>query len=157
MTSKTSIVRNPALNQFVFFEIEIDGKVEGVILFELFYDVAPKTCENFKCLCTGEKGKGQSSVPLWYKGSTFHRVIPAFMVRILSFYKKQQQQPQQFVIISIRRFRFKVVISQSTTALAARASMARGLTMRIFISSTTHRFFWQWRTQDRTQTALNFS
>lgn len=46
---------------------------------ELFSDITPKTAENFRALCTGEKGIGFSGKPLHYKGSMFHRIIPGFM------------------------------------------------------------------------------
>merc|ERR1712019_180768 len=59
--------------------MEIGGKAAGRVEMELRADVVPKTAENFRALCTGEKGTGRSGKPLHFKGSTFHRVIPDFM------------------------------------------------------------------------------
>ena len=52
------------------------------------YSVHPwlrcRTSENFRCLCTVEKGVGQSGRKLWFKGSAFHRIIPDFMCQASS-------------------------------------------------------------------------
>jgi peptidylprolyl isomerase len=65
----------------VFFDIEIEGMGTQRVVFGLFADVVPKTAENFRALCTGEKGMGKRGKPLHYKGSIFHRIIPQFMVQ----------------------------------------------------------------------------
>jgi peptidylprolyl isomerase len=65
----------------VFFDITIGGEAAGRIEMLLAKNIAPKTVENFRALCTGEKGVGQSGKPLHYKGSTFHRVIKQFMLQ----------------------------------------------------------------------------
>ena len=69
-------------NPRVYFDIEIGGEKAGRITMELFASVVPKTAENFRALCTGEKGTGGSGKKLHYKGSIFHRVIPGFMCQV---------------------------------------------------------------------------
>ncbi|CAK9179267.1 unnamed protein product [Ilex paraguariensis] len=69
-------------NPVVFLDISIDRDPMERIVIELFADVAPRTAENFRALCTGEKGIGiTTEKPLHYKGSIFHRIIKGFMVQ----------------------------------------------------------------------------
>ncbi|TSV81522.1 Peptidyl-prolyl cis-trans isomerase D [Bagarius yarrelli] len=76
--SKPESGKNPR----TFFDVEIGGEKAGRIVFELFADVVPKTAENFRALCTGEKGIGPSTgKPLHFKGCPFHRIIKKFMVQ----------------------------------------------------------------------------
>jgi peptidylprolyl isomerase len=60
-------------------DVTIGGVPAGRITMELFADSTPKTAENFRALCTGEKGVGRSGKPLHFKSSSFHRIIPGFM------------------------------------------------------------------------------
>ena len=69
----------PETNPLVFFDITIGGEAVGRIVFELYHDTVPKTVENFRALCTGERGMGKQGKPLHYQGSKFHRIIPGFM------------------------------------------------------------------------------
>lgn len=101
-------------NPNVFFDVSIGGAPAGRIVMELFADQVPKvsftptrrnfssssgltttkqTAENFRALCTGEKGTGRSGKPLHYQGSSFHRVIPQFMLQGGDFTRGNVRHP----------------------------------------------------------------
>ncbi|GJM86925.1 hypothetical protein PR202_ga02828 [Eleusine coracana subsp. coracana] len=71
-----AVVKNPRC----FFDVSMGGELEGRIVVELFASVVPRTAENFRALCTGEKGvAADTGVLLHYKGSCFHRIVKGFM------------------------------------------------------------------------------
>ena len=66
-------------NSKVFMNIKMGANAPFKIVFELFNDIVPKTADNFKCLCTGEKSTDSNK--LHYKGVIFHRIIKGFMMQ----------------------------------------------------------------------------
>ncbi|KAK9840360.1 hypothetical protein WJX74_008290 [Apatococcus lobatus] len=75
----------------VFFDVEIDGKAAGRIIMGLYGNTVPKTAENFRALCTGEKGIGKKGKQLTYQGSIFHRIIPNFMLQDFESFTPKHQ------------------------------------------------------------------
>merc|ERR1719350_406343 len=74
--------KKPIITNKVFFDVEHDGNALGRITFGLYGKTVPKTVENFRALCTGNEGKTtDDGIPMTYKGSKFHRVIPNFMLQ----------------------------------------------------------------------------
>lgn len=72
----------PEGNPRVYFDVKIGDDEAGRIVFELFHDITPKTADNFRALCTGEKGLGETTEkPLHFKGCPFHRIIKGFMIQ----------------------------------------------------------------------------
>ncbi|KMZ59262.1 Peptidyl-prolyl cis-trans isomerase B [Zostera marina] len=77
-----AVVKEEMRNPRCFMDISIGGEMEGRIVVELFSSVVPKTAENFRALCTGEKGIGPcTNSSLHFKGLRFHRVIRSFMIQ----------------------------------------------------------------------------
>lgn len=74
-------ISSEAVTHKVVFAIEVDGEAKGEITVGLFGNTVPKTANNFRALCTGENGVSSSGNKLHYEGSSFHRIIPQFMIQ----------------------------------------------------------------------------
>ena len=71
-------------NPHVFFDIYYGEENMGRVVMQIYADIVPKTAENFRALCTGEKGMTKTCAepkPLHFKGCAFHRVIKDFMIQ----------------------------------------------------------------------------
>eukprot|EP01126_Amoeba_proteus_P029306 TRINITY_DN2889_c0_g2_i4.p1 TRINITY_DN2889_c0_g2~~TRINITY_DN2889_c0_g2_i4.p1 ORF type:complete len:114 (-),score=19.40 TRINITY_DN2889_c0_g2_i4:626-967(-) len=73
-SSKSLPLKMSPDNVLVYFDMSVGNKPSGRIIFELYSEIVPKTAENFRALCTGEK-------ELCFKGSVFHRVVPGFIIQ----------------------------------------------------------------------------
>ncbi|KAL3633440.1 hypothetical protein CASFOL_022202 [Castilleja foliolosa] len=73
----------------VFLDVSVDGDPLERMIFELFNDVAPRTAENFRALCTGEKGISlKTGKPLHYKGTFFHHIIKGHVAEAGDFLRQ---------------------------------------------------------------------
>ena len=114
-----------------FFDISAGNEPLGRVVFGMYGNVTPKTCENFRALCTGEKGVGEAGKPLHYKNSVFHRVIPTSCA--------------------------KAATSPAATAPAASPSTARSSPMRTSGSGTPSQGCCPWPTRAQGRTDRSFS
>ena len=78
---------DPLTGPRVYLDIKWGNRRMGRVVISLRKDACPKTVENFRALCTGEKGRGKTTgVPLHYKGCPIHRVVPGFMIQVREHY-----------------------------------------------------------------------
>lgn len=78
--SKEDIEKKPK-KRGVYFDMAVGEKEVGRVKIELFDSVVPKTCENFRGLCIGQKDEKSGRVFKPYMGTLFHRLIPGFMIQ----------------------------------------------------------------------------
>jgi len=78
--ARESPTKKQKTNPSVFFDVTVGGRDIGRIEMKLYYDVVPRTAENFRALCTGEKGKSKGK-SMHFRNCAFHRVIKGFMIQ----------------------------------------------------------------------------
>ncbi|KAK9108688.1 hypothetical protein Sjap_016748 [Stephania japonica] len=71
----------PDITHRVFLDVDFEAQRIGRIVIGLYGNVVPKTAENFRALCTGERGISGSRKKLHYKGTPFHRIVSGFMIQ----------------------------------------------------------------------------
>ena len=77
----TTADADKTITSTIYLDIAIDNKYAGRVLIGLYGNEVPVTTENFRALCTGEKGMGTMGEQLSYVGTPFHRIIPDFMIQ----------------------------------------------------------------------------
>ena len=113
-----------------FFDLQVDGKELGRVVFTLFDDVVPKTAENFRQLCTGQNGFG-------YKGSSFHRIIPNFMIQGGGFDSNMMQKK---TLEPIQNEASNGLKNETYTIAMARTSDIHSATSQFFINVKNNSF-----------------
>ncbi|XP_042391405.1 peptidyl-prolyl cis-trans isomerase CYP21-1-like isoform X2 [Zingiber officinale] len=81
MSARFKVEKEPEITHRVFLDVDIDGQHLGRIVIGLYGEVVPKTAENFRALCTGEKKNGTGGRNLHYKGTKFHRIVSGFVIQ----------------------------------------------------------------------------
>ena len=121
------------------------------------YGVCPDTVENFRCLCTGEKGLSkETKKPLHYKNSVFHRIIKGFMCQGGDF---TEGSGRGGTSIWNKKFEGQTPAPLGIVLIAVVFLMTafHHFQMRISLSTTRNPLCSRWPTRARTRTDPSFS
>jgi Cyclophilin type peptidyl-prolyl cis-trans isomerase/CLD len=141
--------KGPKIASKVFFDVSIGGEDAGRVVMGL-YAGTPKTSENFRALCTGEKGVGEKGKALHYEGSIFHRVIPNFMLQGGDMCVFLWLSPFSICFLSFVSDSVIWRTARTATELAESPFMATRSRTRTSSTSTPKRVSSRWRTAART-------
>ena len=146
-----SIQSDPEVTQQVFMDIDIGGEPAGRIVVGLYGNLVPKTAENFATLASGNTKVG-------YKGSTFHRVIPGFVLQVRATHRvdahkrKPGPRPRELTNRTCRVEILKEETAQEGTAFTDARSQTKASR-----ESTLEKEFCPWQTLEGTPMGVNFS